>query len=253
MARIPRKNMNDSSFFHIMVQGINKEYIFDTKRNIEKYLELIYKNNEGVTIIAYCIMNNHAHFLVQTNFVENIERWMRKSNTSYAMYYNKKNERVGYVYRNRYKVQTIKHIEHLYLCIDYIHDNPVKAGMVKHRKEYEFSSYTKLYLGNQNVIIEKLSKILEQDITNKMTKDQRSEENFKLIEEDSTNKEEICNDIIEKFLKENDFEIVNLKKNRKMLKLLINMLKDKNDISYRMMEKYLKIGRETLRKIANEN
>ena len=31
MGRVPRKNMKDSSFFHIMVQGLNKEYIFDTK------------------------------------------------------------------------------------------------------------------------------------------------------------------------------------------------------------------------------
>lgn len=40
MARTPRKNMRDSSFFHIMVQGINKEYIFDTKDNKSKYCDI---------------------------------------------------------------------------------------------------------------------------------------------------------------------------------------------------------------------
>lgn len=76
MSRTTRNNMENSSFFHIMVQGINKERIFNTDKNKEKYLKLIYKNNEGVDIIAYCMMNNHAY---------------------------------------------------LYTCVDYIHENPVKA------------------------------------------------------------------------------------------------------------------------------
>ena len=108
MARTSRNNMGNSSFFHVMVQGINKEYIFNTEKNKKKYLEEIYKNNKDVEIIAYCIMNNHTHILVQTEKMQNIEDWMRKSNTSYALYYNKIKERVGYVFRDRYKLQPIK-------------------------------------------------------------------------------------------------------------------------------------------------
>ena len=46
MGRVPRKNMKDSSFFHIMVQGLNKEYIFNTKKNMEKWTKEIFKNEE---------------------------------------------------------------------------------------------------------------------------------------------------------------------------------------------------------------
>ena len=92
MGRVPRKNMKDSSFFHIMVQGLNKEYIFNTKRDMKKYHEYAYKNSENIDILAYCLMNNHAHFLIYSDEIKNIGNWMKKTNTSYALYYNKKND-----------------------------------------------------------------------------------------------------------------------------------------------------------------
>lgn len=49
-----------------MVQGVNKEYIFYKEEYIEKYLEIMEENikDYNFEIIAYCMMNNHAHFLV---------------------------------------------------------------------------------------------------------------------------------------------------------------------------------------------
>lgn len=149
MGRTIRNNMENSSFFHIMVQGINKERIFSTKENKERYLKLIYKNIEGIEIIAYCIMDNHAHFLVKINKIKAMQEWMQKVNTGYAIYYNKINDRVGYVFRDRYKSQIIKNEKHLYTCLDYIHDNPVKAYICNKKEEYEFSSYMDIYKGNQ--------------------------------------------------------------------------------------------------------
>ena len=153
MSRTSRNNMKDLSFFHIMVQGINQEYIFQIAKDKEKYLKLIYENSEGIDMIAFCIMDNHSHFLIQADNVENISKWMEKSNTSYAMYYNKKNDRVGYVFRDRYKWQPIKNEKHLCLCQEYIHNNPVKAHMCKDKGEYEFSSYTKIYEKNNKKIL----------------------------------------------------------------------------------------------------
>ena len=53
--RIARKNLN-TPFLHIMVQGVNKEYIFRNERYIEEYLDIINQNKENynLTIIAYC-------------------------------------------------------------------------------------------------------------------------------------------------------------------------------------------------------
>lgn len=80
MIKIPRiaRNCLDTSFFHVMVQGINKEYIFKNNRYIKRYLQLMKEklNREELEMIAYCIMNNHAHILVKTEDIKKLSKYM---------------------------------------------------------------------------------------------------------------------------------------------------------------------------------
>ena len=66
MARGPRKHIN-MSFYHIMVQGINKEYIFNKDEDKRQYLKFInkVKGEIDIYIISYCIMDNHVHILIK--------------------------------------------------------------------------------------------------------------------------------------------------------------------------------------------
>lgn len=250
MARTPRKNMKDSSFFHIMVQGINKEYIFNTKINKNKYYDLLYKNSEGIDIIAYCIMNNHAHMLIHTSDITYVENWMKKVNVSYARYYNYKNDRVGYVFRDRYKVQIIKNYKHLYLCALYIHNNPVKAGLCKTMDQYEFSSFSNIYNANQLKIYSKIDKLLKNEKYNYiLANTNETEDKFELVEDNPINKSDICNNIVNEFLKNRNLRLEDLKTQKESLIKLVKILKEQNDISYRIMEGCLKISREKLRNL----
>jgi len=142
MPRIGRKNL-DTSFFHIIVQGINKEYIFYKEDYIKKYIKLLFDNSKKyeIRIVAYCIMNNHAHMLLYTESIEDMSGYMKSVNTSYAKYYNRNENRVGIVFRNRYKSEPIFDEEYLLNCISYIHNNPVKAKIVRELNEYKYSSY----------------------------------------------------------------------------------------------------------------
>ncbi|MBP3502951.1 MAG: transposase [Clostridia bacterium] len=162
MPRNARKD-NYSQFLHVMVQGINKEYIFAEEIEIKVYLKYLKENleNRKLEIIAYCIMNNHAHFLIYTQDIMEISKLMSKLNTKYAIYYNKKHNRCGYVFRNRYKSEEILTYEHLMSCINYIHNNPVKAKMCKNKKDYKFSSYNE-YKGKNIIInIKSIKKIFD--------------------------------------------------------------------------------------------
>ena len=85
--RLSRKDYN-ASFFHVMVQGHNKEYIFEENRSKQKYLTLMKENEKDVDILAYCIMGNHAHLLLHTSEINNMSKFMHKINSEYAMYYN---------------------------------------------------------------------------------------------------------------------------------------------------------------------
>lgn len=133
-----------ASFFHIIVQGINKEDIFKKERYINEYLKIIKKYIEelNLDIIAYCIMTNHAHLLIRTDKIEDISKLMQKVNSLYARYYNyMENGRVGYVFRDRFVSEPIDSKTYLINCIKYIHMNPVKAGIVEECRKYEFSSF----------------------------------------------------------------------------------------------------------------
>lgn len=152
MPRKARKYLIGKAY-HIMVQGLNKEYIFKDDKVKEIYRKILKNNSkeEEIKIIAYCIMDNHAHILAYSEEFDGISKVMQKTNTKYAINYNKINERVGFVFRNRFNIQEIRDEKHLKDCIVYIHKNPVKAGIVKNEKEYKYSSFNE-YITKSDLI-----------------------------------------------------------------------------------------------------
>jgi len=227
------------------VQGINKEYIFNHIKDIEKYLKIAKNIKEEVDlqIVSYCVMNNHIHLLIYTDNVEELTKFMHKTNLMFAKYYNRKYNRVGYVFRDRYKTQPIFSEKHLYCCIDYIHNNPVKAHICTSPSEYKYSSYNQNLFETNSLVNDNIRKYIE---------DRKFKENdnsdFIFMEYDD-NKEKICEKVINEFLLKNNIGIKDIKENKNLLKNLLYDLKNEYKISYRMMEKKLRIGRETLRKL----
>ncbi len=243
MARGPRKCTN-MFFYHIVVQGINKEYILNEVEDKRQYLKFINKVKKeiDVYIVSYCIMDNHVHILIKEEYIECLSRFMHKVNTLYAMYYNKKYNRVGYVFRDRYKSQVIYSEKQLYTCINYIHNNPVKAGICRLASEYEYSSYNE-YIKNMEEIQRNINGLLiKEDILDK-------KENFLEIEEE---KEVEIKNAIEEYMKINNINFDTLKNERKNLKEIINMLKEYYGLSLRQISIYINVGRETVRNIAKE-
>ena len=203
----------ESEYFHVMVQGINREYIFKKEIWKKKYLDSILEKckDQNVIVLAYCIMDNHAHMLLYTKQIKNLTKFMSSINTKYAIYYNKTNGRCGFVFRDRYRCENILTQNHLQNCIRYIHNNPVEAGICKNQKEYEFSSFKDYMNGNihENVLNlvfgngvnykEKLNEKIENyyfiDMNNEFGKvdTKLDEEDVKnLMQCDLTNKKEIC-------------------------------------------------------------
>ncbi len=257
MPRIARKYMT-VSFFHLMTQGINKEYIFENKKDKTMYEKLIflYKDEFDVNILSYSIMDNHTHILIKVETVESMSKFMHKVNTQYATYYNKKYGRTGYVFKNRYKAQMINSLKHLYRCIDYIHDNPVKAGICKNRNQYQYSSFTKLYQCSQTKAMIALERYLKDSfIDKKHDSDENNLEdndNIIFLEDMDEDKQSICEKEINKYIVEKQIDRKILLKNKENLREIVSRLKSKK-ISYRIMAEKLGIGRETLRRLNIES
>ncbi|WDV48294.1 transposase [Clostridiaceae bacterium M8S5] len=120
-----------------MVRGNNKARVLKNGLEKRKFLEIIKRIKKEIEfdLLAYCIMDNHVHLLINISIV------MKKINTMYAMYYDFKYDRVGHVFQNRYKSEPVEDDSYLLNLMRYIHNNPVKAKMVEHVNEYKWSSY----------------------------------------------------------------------------------------------------------------
>lgn len=234
MSRQPR-NFIQTSFFHIITQGINKSYIFDEAQDIKYYIKIMYDllNEHKINMIAYCIMNNHTHILIESNSLKDLSKYMQRLNIRYSMYYNKKYNRVGYVFRDRYKAEGIYSKKHLYNCINYIYNNPVKACICQKAEDYPYSNYKKF----------------NKDLDNE---DLDDEYVFIDVDDDKNNNTE-CKDFIRKFLVDYHIDTSELKNNKIILSDLIRLLKDKKHISLRNISKELNIGRETVRRLYNSS
>ena len=170
-------------------------------------------------------MNNHAHMLIKAEEIKELSKYMQRLNTKYGKYYNKKYSRVGYVFRDRYRAEGIYTEKYLYNCLKYIYNNPVKAGICKKAEDYPYSNYKRI--------------------------DKELNENYTFIDVDD-NDEDIGKKIIKNFLKENEIELVDLKRNKRKLKELIIILNKQYNISLRNIAKKVHMGRETIRRLYNE-
>ena len=242
MPRMARKDLN-TPYIHVMVQGVNKEYIFESNADIELYLSILNKNIEkyDLTIMAYCMMNNHAHFLIHVHNIEELGNFMKICNLQYAQTYNREKNRVGVLFRNRYRTEPIYDIKYLINCIKYIHNNPVKANIVKKCEDYKYSSYND-YINNVGIT---KSSIVKSLFGEKCDYQKMFNESFELrqidIIEENENVDYYISEGIKGYKKEYSENLVEILSNRENLKKLIFYLKNNCKIEYKEIMNYFDI------------
>lgn len=151
MARTARKKDKNKPH-HIMSRSIPELYLFRCNKDKECYLTLMKKAAQihRITIIAYCLMDNHVHLLVHP-YGGNISKFMKNINNTYAKYYNRTYGRRGHLYGDRFKNIIIKDEVHLLRTTTYIHNNPkdlLHKGY-KSIEDYPYSSIKDYIKPNQ--------------------------------------------------------------------------------------------------------
>ncbi len=133
---------SSTEIYHVLLRGNNRNWIFEDSNNKRKFLKLLNKQvDDGlIDLVAWCIMDNHVHLVLKAG-LKNLNIAMKKTNTSYAVNYNLKNKLEGHVFQDRFKSQPVEDDNYLIQVIRYVHNNPVKAGIVSNVQEYEWSSY----------------------------------------------------------------------------------------------------------------
>lgn len=253
MPRIARRNIR-SYYIHVIVQGIEKRYVFEKDEYKELYINLLYKKIKAynnMEVMAYCVMDNHAHILMYCKEIENLSKLMSNVNTSYALAYNKLENRVGYVFRNRFYTQEIKDESHLFNSLAYIHRNPQKAKIVDKMGEYRYSSYNNYT--NYKVKRKIIDLIFgEEDYMERFDYIHKNfrEENIIDVKEKIISEFEIRK-IMYDFCEKYNITIEYVRKNNYLLILLVNKIKKETDITNKEISEYLGIGKNRIRNILN--
>ena len=138
--------------YHVYNRGCNKEQIF---REEENYVYLKRLLNESlqkrhVSMIAYCLMPNHYHFLMRQETEIPISEVIHDVFNSYVKAFNKKYGRTGTLFEERFKVKHIEDDRYLIHLCRYIHRNPLEAGLVSEIGSWRHSDYPEWTAGKRN-------------------------------------------------------------------------------------------------------
>ncbi|QCX33030.1 transposase [Caloramator sp. E03] len=149
MPRMARQKSYDS-IYHVMVKSISEVLLYKDDKDKIKYLDYMKKAQEQFEfrVYSYCLMDNHAHFIIDANGAD-ISKIMHFVNYKYAMYFNKRYERSGHLFQDRFKSLIVKDDRYLFALTAYVHFNATDLkGYDKNPQDYRFSSLG-IFLGQK--------------------------------------------------------------------------------------------------------
>jgi len=170
--------------YHILNRGISHQLTFKTKRDFSRAIETLrYYQNEKlpmrfsqfalfskerkeeairkiankkqflVKIVAFCLMPNHFHFILEQIKDGGIASFMSKFTNSYTRYFNVKNRRHGPLFQGKFKAVRVESEAQLLHLSRYIHLNPYSSYIIRNTPEienYPYSSFRE-YLGKSKI------------------------------------------------------------------------------------------------------
>jgi len=93
-----------------------------------------------LTCWNYCVMPNHYHLTIQPT-QPNLSDAIRRLNSEYGQWWNRRHKRVGHVFQGRFKDQIVDRESYLLALSRYVVLNPVRASLVKRPEDWPWSSY----------------------------------------------------------------------------------------------------------------
>ncbi len=209
MARIK----SSTKVYHVILRGNAKQDIFLDEQDYNKFIKeiCITKEKYQYELYAYCLMTNHVHLVIYDK-CDNLSKILQSLTVSYSSYWNKKYERVGHLFQNRFLSKTVESGEYLKNLCRYIHQNPTKSGIAK-MEEYRWSSYQE-YIRKSKIINKKQILLLFNVREKEALKNFMEFHTANIMQED-------MNDIIE-------YEMVGKLNDEQARKYLVQILEIKN-------------------------
>jgi putative transposase len=154
-----------------LLYAANSKEVIHISRLLAKHqgpsLTLVLQNAHAdqslVSVLAYSLMPNHFHLVLEQLVEDGISSFMRKLSTGYSMYFNTRYEHSGVLFQGRFKSSHIDSESYFRYIFSYVHLNPVeliepdwkeegikdKRQVEKFLSEYQYSSYYDYHVGER--------------------------------------------------------------------------------------------------------
>jgi putative transposase len=158
MARIPRSaTVGRDTINHCTWRSHDGLMVFETDEEKEKFRSLVleHKRKHGIRIVSYCIMGTHPHVVCLATLGQPaFSAFWKVVNHGYAVWYNRRHGRRGQVVMERMKSPQVQDEEHLLAAMRYGDLNPVRAGLVRSAKDWQWSSHRHYALGEPDELVD---------------------------------------------------------------------------------------------------
>ena len=151
-----RPDYAPEQYYHIYNRGARRLSIIREKENYFFILKKVkqYCIKYQLTIIAYCLMPNHYHFLVRQDGEYRAGLLPQRVFNSYTKAYNKRYDHSGTLFEGPYEAIHVDTYNYLLHLCRYIHANPVKDGLVAGLEDWEFTNYAEFIGTREGTLID---------------------------------------------------------------------------------------------------
>lgn len=115
--------------------------VFFSERDRMNYVKLLAEQGQihGVRYLAWCLMSNHVHLVVIPDSESSLARGIGEAHRRYTLAINKRKGWRGYLFQGRFYSCPVEPTQILGV-VRYVLRNPVRAGLVEHACDYNWSS-----------------------------------------------------------------------------------------------------------------
>jgi len=136
-------------YYHVIGRGLERRFVFSEVEDKEEFLSRLGENlsASGTQCLAWALMSNHYHLLLQVGHLP-LSKLMAPVLGGFAGSYNRRHDRSGYVFQNRYQSILVDADSYLLELIRYIHLNPLQARIVENLRElanYRWTGHAGLF------------------------------------------------------------------------------------------------------------
>jgi REP element-mobilizing transposase RayT len=153
MTRIHRFNVANGAYF-VTATTSERRKVFTTKEASQVVIDALVfgRSQDWYLLLGYVIMPDHVHVLLAPRNGHTISEILRSLKRFTAQQLNRGNGSSGAFWQKSFYDHVIRDDEDCRVRLEYMHNNPLKAGLVKEMEDYRWSSCRNYHLGDDSLI-----------------------------------------------------------------------------------------------------